>query len=163
MKKLVLLLLLVIVGCATTQPGPSSNSTVIPGRNFESFQSDDQICRQWAFEKVGHPNGNSGSILGSTTLAATLLGAASGTLIGAASGAAGAGLAIGTAAGLLAGPILGSSQAGANSQETQRRYDVAYEQCMYSKGNEVPEMHTQPRNHVYVRPAPRMYYYGPYR
>jgi len=172
MKKLLLLLLLVMVGCATVQqPGPSSNSAVIPqGRDFETFRSDDQICRQWANEKIGHPDANNGSILGSTTLATTLLGSASGALIGAASGSAGVGLAIGTAAGLLAGPVLGSTQAGANSQEMQRRYDIAYGQCMYSKGNNVPEMHTQPKNqccvdHGYGRPAPRRYYYhyGQYR
>jgi len=50
-------------------------------------------------------------------------------------GAAGAGAAIGGATGLIAGAAGGANNAQAISGNAQTRYDTAYTQCMYSKGN----------------------------
>jgi hypothetical protein len=33
---------------------------------------------------------------------------------------------------------MGAAGGGDASKEVQRRYDIAYQQCMYSKGNQVP-------------------------
>ena len=44
----------------------------------------------------------------------------------------------GAAVGLLGGAAMGAAGGGDASKEVQRRYDIAYQQCMYSKGNQVP-------------------------
>jgi hypothetical protein len=59
-------------------------------------------------------------------------------LIGAASGNVGPDAAIGAGAGLLGGAFLGATQAPGAGYEVQRRYDNAYQQCMYAKGNQIP-------------------------
>jgi outer membrane lipoprotein SlyB len=67
--------------------------------------------------------------------------AAVGTLIGAAAGAAiggGHGAAVGAGVGLAGGAMAGTGAADSSSYALQRRYDVAYTQCMYAKGHKVP-------------------------
>src|SRR5574338_235253 len=39
---------------------------------------------------------------------------------------------------VVVGSAAGTGAAGASSWELQRRYDIAYEQCMYAAGNQVP-------------------------
>ena len=67
-----------------------------------------------------------------------MIGAAAGAAIGAVTGRAGPGAAIGAGTGLLFGSAAGSNAAGASYYDAQRRYDHAYVQCMYAKGNQVP-------------------------
>jgi hypothetical protein len=50
----------------------------------------------------------------------------------------GRGAAIGAGAGALGGTAVGGSQAERTEFSLQRRYDIAYQQCMYSRGNQVP-------------------------
>ena len=61
-----------------------------------------------------------------------------GAAIGAATGNAGAGAAIGGGAGLLGGTAMGSNAGASSEYQLQRRYDIAYQQCMYAKGNQIP-------------------------
>jgi hypothetical protein len=76
-----------------------------------------------------------------------------GAAIGAATGNAGAGAAIGGGTGLLGGTAMGSN-AGASSEYTlQKRYDIAYQQCMYAKGNQIPGVVRQPAQ-SYAPPPP---------
>jgi len=131
-----------LLGACTTVPaGPSVSVMPGHGKTFEAFQTDDAVCRQWAGQQAGGSPGEtanqgtaSGAVLG------TLLGAGLGAGIGAATGSAGAGAAIGGATGLLGGSAIGSGQGRTSASQLQRRYDNAYEQCMYSKGNQVPGM-----------------------
>jgi hypothetical protein len=44
----------------------------------------------------------------------------------------------GAAVGLLGGAAMGASGGNDSAKEVQRRYDIAYQQCMYSKGHQVP-------------------------
>jgi outer membrane lipoprotein SlyB len=134
-----------LVGCATMPTGPSV--TVLPGsgKTFEQFQADDAVCRQWADQHIGespqeamNQNTVTGAAVG--TAAGALLGAA----IGSASGHAGTGAAIGAGSGLLAGGAAGANSGQAYGMEAQRRYDIAYQQCMYAKGNQVPGMQQGP-------------------
>jgi hypothetical protein len=101
---------------------------------------------------------------GTGAVVGTLVGAGLGAAIGAASGNAGAGAAIGGATGLLGGAAIGSDQGNMTGYDMQRRYDIAYQQCMYSKGNQIPTYRQQPVR-VYTPapppPAPGYYYYGP--
>jgi len=39
---------------------------------------------------------------------------------------------------MVAGTASGTSNAAYAGAEAQRRYDIAYQQCMYAKGNQLP-------------------------
>jgi uncharacterized protein YcfJ len=63
-----------------------------------------------------------------------------GTVLGAGLGAAiggGRGAAIGAGAGALGGTAVGAGGAAQSQSSLQHRYDLAYSQCMYSRGNQV--------------------------
>ena len=136
---LLLLALVVLSGCATIPTGPSVMVWPGPGKPFEVFQSDDTVCRQWASQQVGaQPSESANKTLASGAAIGTMLGAGLGAAIGAASGQMGAGLAIGAASGAIGGTAVASGPSYGAQWEVQRRYDNAYMQCMYSKGNQVP-------------------------
>ncbi len=64
-----------------------------------------------------------------------------GTLLGAGLGAAvggGRGAAIGAGAGALGGTLVGAGPSQQANYSLQQRYDLAYSQCMYTRGNQVP-------------------------
>ena len=48
------------------------------------------------------------------------------------------GAAIGAGSGLVAGSLVGTGIAGSSMDEVQQRFDIAYIQCMYAKGHQVP-------------------------
>jgi hypothetical protein len=130
---------LLIAGCATVPSGPSVMVLPGHGKDFSAFQSDDAICRGWAAQQTGINANRAAARSGMASAAVgTAVGAAAGAAIGAASGNAGEGAAIGAGSGLLVGSAAGSGTAAASGAEAQRRYDNAYIQCMYAKGNQVP-------------------------
>ena len=129
---------------------------VLPGtgKPFEQFQADDAECRQFASQSVGGEPGNratqstvSGAAIG------TALGAAAGAVLGAAAGSPGTGAAIGAGTGLIGGTAVGASAGYSGAGEAQRRYDAAYQQCMYAKGNQIPGA-VAPRRARYAAPPP---------
>ena len=125
--------------CATVPTGPSV--MVLPGstKTFEQFQVDDVACRQWAAQQTGTTAGKAST--GSTATGAvvgTAVGAAAGAAIGAAAGNPGAGAAIGAGTGLLGGTAIGAGQAQGAYHSVQQRYNMAFMQCMYAKGNQIP-------------------------
>jgi hypothetical protein len=131
-------LLLVLSGCATVPAGPSVMVLPAPGKPFEVFQSEDSNCKWWANQQGGlsaehavNQNTVSGAIVG------TVIGAGLGAAIGAISGNPGMGAAIGAGSGVLGGTISGANAGQGYAWEAQRRYDIAYQQCMYAKGNQV--------------------------
>jgi outer membrane lipoprotein SlyB len=153
-------------GCATIPPGPSVMVMPGQGKPFEAFQADDFTCREWAQNQSGwKANDTVNENLAGGALAGGALGAAAGALIGAASGNVGPGAAIGAGAGLLAGSAMAHNRAYGAGWEVQRRYDNAYQQCMYAKGNQVPTIEQEPvRRSRYVPPPPpppRRYSSGP--
>ncbi len=130
---------LLLGACATMPTGPAVTAMPGAGKSFDAFQQDNIACQQFAQATVGTtPNqAATDSAVGSSVLGSAL-GAAAGAIIGSASGQAGQGAAIGAGAGLLFGAAAGSNAAGASYYTVQRRYDGAYLQCMYAKGNRVP-------------------------
>jgi len=135
----ILLVMMLLAGCATFPPGPSVMVMPGNGKTFEAFQADDSVCRQWAQNRTEwNANQTVNENVAGGAIAGGVLGAAAGALIGAASGNVGPGAAIGAGAGLLGGAFLGSTQAYGAGGEVQRRYDNSYQQCMYLKGNQVP-------------------------
>jgi len=160
---MIFLVLIAVSGCATMPPGPSVTVMPGPGKSFESFQMDDATCRQWAESQSGwQANETVNQNLASGTAIGTLLGAGLGAAIGSASGHVGAGAAIGAAGGMALGAAGASEPARAAGYEVQQRYDIAYQQCMYSKGNQVPGAVRESRRVYYVSPPlPPGYYYAP--
>ncbi len=150
-----LLALLTASGCATIPPGPSVMVMPGQGKSFEVFQAEDSTCRQWAQNQAGwSANETVNQNLAGGAVAGGLLGAAAGALIGAASGNVGPGAAIGAGAGLLAGTAMANNRAYGSGWEVQRRYDNAYQQCMYAKGNQIPTVDSGPARSRYVPPPP---------
>ena len=108
-----------------------------PGKTFEQFQADDGICRDHAERSLGpHANQAGANNVAQGAAVGSVAGAAAGALLG--MGRPGA-VARTAGLGLLLGSAVGASNAGASERELQRRYDIAYEQCMSAKGNELPE------------------------
>jgi hypothetical protein len=130
---------LFLMACATLPTGP--NVMVLPGngKDLEQFQGDDAVCRQWAGRQTGMTPAQA-SNRGTATGAAigTVLGAAGGAAVGAAAGSPATGAAAGSGLGLLGGTALGASNAEGERLSLQDRYDIAYMQCMYVKGNQIP-------------------------
>ena len=135
----VALVLLLCSGCVSTPTGPTVAVMPGPEKSFEQFQTDDVVCRQWAVQQAG---GQPQSALtqGTATGAAlgTVIGAGLGALIGSAVGRPGMGAGIGAGGGLLGGTAVGAGVGQSGTVVAQRRYDRAYEQCMYAKGNDTP-------------------------
>lgn len=130
---------LLVTGCVTIPSGPSVMVLPGTGKPFDQFQVDDASCRQFAAQqtgtttdRVGADNTVAGAAIG------TLLGAAAGAAIGAAAGSPATGAAVGAGVGLFGGTAVGAGNAQAAQVSVQRRYDAAYVQCMYAKGNQVP-------------------------
>ena len=144
MRRFLVLSLLSLVSmlaaCATVPTGPSVMSLPGTGKSFEEFRSDDSVCRQFAYEQVGGLAGQQAAQNSAVTSAVvgTAIGAAAGAAIGSASGDMGSGAAIGAGTGLILGSASGAGYASRSYYEAQQRYDNAYMQCMYAKGNKVP-------------------------
>ena len=147
-----------LTGCATMPTGPSVMVLPQPGKPFEQFQADDFACRQWAIHQAGgDPTATANQNMAGAAIAGTAIGAGLGAAIGAASGNAGVGAAIGAASGLLGGTAVGASAGYASGWEVQRRYDIAYQQCMYAKGNQIPSVVHYPSRRYNVPPPPPGY------
>ncbi len=132
--------LIALQACVTVPTSPSVMALPGTGKSFEQFRNDDAVCRQYAYEQAGGMAGQQAAQGSAVTsaVAGTALGTAAGALIGAGAGDAGAGAAIGAGTGLLLGSAAGSGAASESSYDAQRRYDNAYLQCMYAKGNQIP-------------------------
>lgn len=129
-----------LAACVSVPTGPGVMSLPGTDKSFEQFDNDDAICRQFAYNQVGGATaqkaGQDAAV--QSAVAGTILGAAAGAAIGSATGDMGAGAAIGAGSGLIIGSAAGSSYAAGSYYEAQWRYDNAYIQCMYAKGNRVP-------------------------
>lgn len=124
-----------LTGCATLPTGP--NVLVLPGsgKEFDEFQLDDAVCRQWASQQVGTTKKQAATEAPVTgAVVGTSLGGAGGAAVGAAAGSPATGAAVGSGVETAAG-----AECGAGAEwRLQRRYDMAYMQCMYAKGNLIP-------------------------
>lgn len=157
-KFIVTMTLLALSGCATLPTGPSVKVLPAPWKTFEQFQSEDMICRQWAGQQVGiSPQEVADRSTATGAAVGTAIGAGLGAAIGAASGHAGSGAAIGAGSGMLLGASAGADSGRYYGYEAQRRYDIAYEQCMYAKGNQIPGVVTR-RVRRSAPPPPRNMY-----
>jgi phage tail tape-measure protein len=150
------LALLMLAGCVSIPGGPSMMALPGTGKSFDQFRADDAECRQFASAQIGGASPNQ------VVTESGVKSAAVGTAIGAVAGAAiggerGAGVGAGT--GLLVGGLAGTSAGESSGYALQRRYDYAYIQCMYAKGDRVPvsgQFHEAPQAPSrYTPPPPR--------
>lgn len=131
-------------GCAQVPTGPTVAVWPPPGKPLSVFQAEEGQCRQYA-SAVINPNASNAE-----AAKRVAIGTAAGAIIGGLLTGSGRGAGAGAAMGMLVG---GSSAAQASERGTwsmQKRYNIAYEQCMYSKGNLIPGA---PRPN-YVPPPP---------
>lgn len=130
-----LTLALLLAGCAVAPSGPSVMALPGTGKSFDQFRTDDALCRQFANDQVG------GLGADEAATSAGVRSAAVGTAVGAVAGAAIAGrdgASVGAGTGLIFGSMAGAGAAQGSAYGSQRRYDNAYVQCMYAKGQRVP-------------------------
>jgi uncharacterized protein YcfJ len=107
-----------------------------PGKPFDVFQQDDKECRAYAQGSLDKTADEAATL---STAKTAVVGAALGALAGAvAGGGSHKSAGTGAAVGMVGGAAVGASQGNDTAKEIQRRYDIAYQQCMYSKGNQVP-------------------------
>ena len=127
--------LLLLGACVTVPEGPSLMALPGSGKSFDQFRADDFECRQYAQMQIGGstPAQAANDSAVKSAVVGTLLGAAAGAAINGSSGAG-----VGAGAGLLLGSMAGAGAGQSSAYGLQRRYDHAYVQCMYAKGDRVP-------------------------
>lgn len=135
-RSILYLPLLTLLGACTTMPiGPTVAVMPAPGKPFELFVQEEQQCRAYAASSSGATgNDAASSNLAGNAALGTVLGATAGALIGGNHQGAG----VGAGVGLLAGAATGSNRGSYAAGDVQYRYNIAYQQCMYAKGNQLP-------------------------
>jgi uncharacterized protein YcfJ len=136
-----LLPVMFLTACATSVPtGPSVAVMPAQGKPFEVFQQDNAICKDFASREAGIDRD-------AVTQHEMLQGGVAGAVLGAAAGAAIGDSSRAAATGAGIGAVVGSAAGSGNAQrinsDMQRRYDIAYEQCMYAKGNQLPQANSE--------------------
>lgn len=130
---------LTAAACVMVPMGPSV--LVLPGngKDFEQFKGDDAVCRRWAAQQVrvstteaSTESAASGAAVGA------VVGAGAGAAVGEAAGSPATGAAVGSGVGLLGGSAVGADCAAQAERLARQYYDMAYMQCMYAMGNQIP-------------------------
>ena len=129
----VVMLGLLVSGCAQTPLGPTVQVMPGPGKSFDQFTYDQAGCKQFAEGAVAGQAQNANTRGVGAAAITTVLGAGLGAAIG---GGRGAG--IGAASGALGGAGIGAGTSSNEQGGIQAQYDNAFAQCMYAKGNMVP-------------------------
>jgi hypothetical protein len=124
---------LLTAGCATTPTGPMVRVMPAPSKPFEVFAQEQTDCEHYASDQVA----GGAQAANNRALGATALGAVLGLSVGAATGS-GRGATVGAVTGGTIGAAVGANQSSYAGYSLQRRYDIAYSQCMFAKGNFVP-------------------------
>ena len=127
---------LAVGACASTPTGPSVMALPGTGKSFDQFRLDEMDCRQYSTAQVGGANADQVAL--DSGVKSGVVGSVLGAAAGAAIGGNSRGAAVGAGVGLLGGSMAGSDAARSSGSELQRRYDIAFVQCMYAKGHRVP-------------------------
>lgn len=138
-----------LAGCVTPPMGPTI--PVMPGRSksLDAFQADESVCEGYASQRTA----GQAEAANNTAIGEGVLGTALGAGLGAAVGG-GRGAAIGAASGAVVGTAVGANTSAGAQYTLQHRYNMAYAQCMTTKGNRVAR---PPRPPMYPPPPPYPY------
>jgi hypothetical protein len=142
MKRAVLTLAIIssLAACVSAPTGPTIAIMPREGKPFEVFQQEDQQCREFAANAVKDTS-NAALKEGATSAAiGAALGAAAGAVI---QGGSSQNIGTGAGIGLLGGAAMGAMNSSGKQNQGQVQYNIAYQQCMYSKGNQVPSYPAQ--------------------
>ena len=140
-------LALALAACASLPTGPGVMALPGTGKSFDEFRSDDMLCRDYAFQQIGGKAREQAA--NDKVFSHAAVGTAVGAVAGAAIGGRG-GAGIGAGMGMIVGSASGAEAAQGSVYNSQRRYDIAYVQCMYGRGHRVPVS----GNMVMSSPAP---------
>ena len=152
MKRTILSLTLLgaLAACVSAPTGPTIAIMPREGKPFEIFQKDDQECRLFADNAVKDTS-NAALKEGATSAAVgAALGAAAGAVI---QGGSSKNIGTGAGVGLLGGAAIGAMNSAGKQSQAQTQYNIAYQQCMYSKGNQVPSYPIQGGNPNFAPPS----------
>jgi hypothetical protein len=119
--------------CATNPMGPTVPVMPGAGKSFDQFAYDQALCKQYADSQVAGQAQQANQQAVGSALIGTALGAGLGAAVG-----GGRGAAIGAASGAAVGTGYGASASSGAQYGIQQQYDIAYSQCMYSHGDQVP-------------------------
>jgi hypothetical protein len=153
--------LLALAGCAQMPIGPTVAVMPGPHKPFDVFVAEDRLCRDWAAGSIGVTLDAATQRFVGSTAAGTAVGAAVGALAGGHGGAQ-----AGAAVGMVTGTAVGADLSYYAAYSAQQAYDIAYQQCMYAKGNQLPGSYASryrgadesvtPLPPAGIQPAPRM-------
>jgi len=137
MKRLILSVALIstLAACVSAPSGPTIAVMPREGKPFEVFQQEDQQCRAFASNAVKDTSDAALKEGVTSAAVAAALGAEAGAVIG---GGSHTGVGTGAGVGLLGGSAIGAMNASGKENQAQTQYNIAYQQCMYAKGNQVP-------------------------
>jgi hypothetical protein len=125
--------LLLLAGCAGTPTGPTVQVMPAPNKPLHVFADDETVCKHYAGGQVAGEPEHANWMQVATAAGGTILGAGLGAAIGGGKGAA-----VGAGAGALGGTAVGGLGSSSAQATTQQRYDAAYSQCQFTRGNQVP-------------------------
>jgi hypothetical protein len=135
MATLSLVLLASLAACVSAPTGPTVAVMPREGKPFDLFQQEDLYCRNFAANSV-RDTSDAALKEGATSAAVgAALGAVAGAVI---QGGNHANVGTGAGVGLLGGAAMGAMNSAGKQNQAQTQYNIAYQQCMYSKGNQVP-------------------------
>jgi len=127
--------LTLLAACVSTPTGPTIAVMPREGKPFEVFQQEDRICREFSANSIKDSSNAALKDAATSAAVAAALGAAAGAVIG---GGSHTNIGTGAGVGLLGGAAVGAMNASGKENQAQTQYNIAYQQCMYSKGNQVP-------------------------
>jgi hypothetical protein len=141
-----------LAGCVTPPVGPEIS--VMPGahKSFAEFQQDQATCEGYASNQVA----GGVEAANNRAVGAAVIGTALGAAVGAAAGG-GRSVGTGAAVGGVIGTATGANISGRAQYQLQRRYDMAYAQCMSAQGNQVPGYGAPPPGYGPPPPPPPGY------
>ncbi len=117
---------------ASAQMGPTVPVSPAPNKPYDEFQQDVYLCRQYADGQVAGAQQQATNQVVGGALLGTVAGAGIGAIVG-----GGRGAAIGAGSGAVVGTLGGAAAAQQTQAQSQQRYDAAYGQCMYGRGDQV--------------------------
>lgn len=134
----VLASLLALAGCVSIPQGPTVAVMPGAGKSLDQFSADAGVCQQFAQSAIAGSGQAAQDYAAANAAGGAAVGAVVGAMLGAVSGQAGAGAAWGAGTGLMFGSAAAGNAGATSSYALQRQYDIAYMQCMFTRGNQVP-------------------------